>query len=447
MWTVSIMTVAQRGVLLVVAGALLGAGIGVLLGERLRAPAVAAPVGNETGPTRLAQSLPMDAPVFDRTIAKPSPATPPAPVQSTGTAPNADARCTLGGRTLDYRPDRRMPDVVATSQIWQARTSGPLTVRFYATPAHGHVSVAFEYNPPDLLAARDSPIDYDCIIRIGEKRYSQSVQGHYQFQRWRVQNKPLPLDGDVRALVASWKLLPHGVPPNRPNWLQIASGHRLPDWRMLVGTGQVREALGKNLYTGPFSAAGFQTYMGAPGGRKDFGPVDEASACWVAMHPDLRPGTQVRINQNEWRVCEAAMRDGAEAVGSMPINVRDPATGGPLAYIGRYAGSWWQREVGKAVIKVNIPNGRDGGWTMDVAHFPAPAYVTALVSQDPYLIEAVMFSASYVIGNRNFQQRGFAKGQPPWGCLAFWRCRSNVPVRRSSFPRHRSHVHGKRLPR
>lgn len=337
--------------------------------------------------------------IRDRTGGEPTSGRAPAVVEPPQTI---KAECSIGGEKLLFTPDVEVPSPVAGSTVKVSSTNAPINVRFYQTPATGHVSVAFERNPSDLWGKRSSAIDYTCAITIGGQTLARSIKDHNEFQRWRVQNKPAPIVVDTASAVQQWKLMPHAVPDHRPLWVQVSSGLRYPSpWLDAVESGEPHQYLGRNKYE-PLGSAGLQTYMGAPGGRNDWGPVTEANAALIACQ---------RGQFTDAALCKVygdVAREQAEAVGSMPINLRDPSNGQPLKWDGEYKRAWWQRawtSQKNTFIPVN-----KSGWTMDTAHFPGVAYVLAVLTQDPYLVESVQFSASYVIGNQNPVWRGEEKG-------------------------------------
>lgn len=324
---------------------------------------------------------------------------------------DASAQCTIAGRGYTYGPDVVLPRLHSASRIFKARSDGPLEVRFYWMPGSGHVSIGFEYNPRDLTAERDPPLDYSCTAQINGKSYSQQVKMHHQFQRWRFQNFAAPVVADVQDLVRRWVLLPNDAAPQaeRAMVMQEGSGLKWADpFQPGLRSGLCEPLLGRNAYDRPLAAAGFQRYLGAPGTRQEIGPYPEAAALWVAA---LRSDKD--LIGSEACVAEVTARNQSEVSGSMPINARDPRTGWSVAYEGPYAASWFGRTYGSKDILWNTPTGTkdpENGWTLDTAHMSSPAYVQAVLTYDPYLIESVMFLASYVIGNRNFEWRGRDKG-------------------------------------
>lgn len=321
--------------------------------------------------------------------------------------PSASAVCHIAGKSYTYTPDAELAQLTPQSRVFISRNKQPLHVRFYWLPAKDHISVGFEYAPKDPLALRDPPLSYDCDVTIKGQATHQDVVGHHQFTRWRVQSHILEPESP-KPYWDKWLVLHHAQPKARAAFFSSY----LDKYRAgaALDQGDIEAAAGGNLHKSLWDNAGLERLMGTAGGRKEIGPVDEASAAFVALHPDItgHPFSSKR-EENFWRLAKRIMMSQAEAVGGMPIAIRDPATGQALILEGRYAQTTylkqWQGKQGN-YIPQSAPDGKKGGWTMDTAHNAGSVlYYPALLTGDPYLVEAAQFMASFCLAYRPPQYR------------------------------------------
>ncbi|MFZ5610369.1 MAG: hypothetical protein ACOY99_12265 [Pseudomonadota bacterium] len=316
--------------------------------------------------------------------------------QAASVPPAIEARIVGDGVACMVAPGQALAPYVPTvlgidapTYVWLADGDCPVSVRFYWTPSADHISVVFERQPENVMDGRDDGLIYRAVVTLDGKTicdeqvgddaivYRKAPLRHRNGQRWRCQNKPMPVRVSIAELVAKRLLPPLGLPAA---------------WNFAGKPGSA--------YDQPLSDGGIERGMPGTGGRPDIGLFMGPSAVWAALalntpqSPDL-PG---------W---EAAMRGNAEGAASIPWHVRDPKTGASLRFDGAYADvtlGWPGRSSqGRQLILAK------DGWEPDPAHFPAPSIIPFLVTGDLYFLEHVQDEAAWAIGNYPADYRGREK--------------------------------------
>jgi hypothetical protein len=174
----------------------------------------------------------------------------------------------------------------------------------------------------------------------------------------------------VRSLVASGKLLPHSK-------------------KYLFGWSAWTQ---KVTFSGPMGTAGLQTATGTTGDRPEIGPVTVAQADYIVN------GTPLALS---------TMMAQAEAAASMPIHLRNEATGKFLdfqadtlyATLQLFTASGWAQG---GIPDAPAPRDASGNldprfFHMDAAHWPSLCSVPYLLTDDPYYLEEVQALATFDI--------------------------------------------------
>ena len=184
--------------------------------------------------------------------------------------------------------------------------SGPWTVFFRPDTDGNRDEVVVEYGiwpvPQGIVPVH---IQQPFSVRIGRGDIvlaTVQVPAQYWMTRWRWQSAPRPLRRTTADLKAMRAILP-------------------PSTRALYGTEPAFSAP-RAVWIGPMGTAGLATAMGMAGGRPEIGPITEAQAAWLMF------GTEA---------ARSAMMAQAEAVGSLPIWLRDARTNAPIdVYANKY---------------------------------------------------------------------------------------------------------------
>lgn len=206
-------------------------------------------------------------------------------------------------------------------------------------------------------------------VTIGGKTIA--VPKHFWFSRWRWQSAPRPLTADSAALIAEGLLPPY----------ETRRGKGLPgppeptEKGRALGLGGAPGMIPGMIYE-PMELAGLEPHMGATGERAEIGLITEAQARFVCTGE---------------RGALGALRDQAEAAGTLPWHMRDSKTGAPVDLDAYPTMSWYpDRKVGKPYVETTKT-----GITIDAAHQPSLAFVPYLLTGDPYHLEDLQFAATY----------------------------------------------------
>lgn len=202
---------------------------------------------------------------------------------------------------------------------------------------------------------------------------TRAVANQWWMSRWREQSAPRPIVRSaadlyaMRAIMPLDKSLGYGAPvPASP-----------PDWRGAGITG----------WRGPMDTGGLLTGMTNTADRLDIGPETEWQAIWLVT------GTPAY---------ETAWRAHAEATGTMAFWVRDAATGAPVDLRAHPYLAFNDARNGPYRIPRPVPPAGAPNWfTLDIAHFPAAAFVPWLLTDDPYFLEGAQSIAQYGIMEAN----------------------------------------------
>jgi hypothetical protein len=209
------------------------------------------------------------------------------------------------------------------------------------------------------------------------------VPVHEWATRWRWQSAPRPISRTYSDLVAMKAVLPLD--------LQYRGASHPPP---------------AHSWAGPMDTAGLEVGMGAPADRPEIGLITEHQA-WYLITGDAG--------------CKTTMLAQAEAVGSMPIWVRDADTGaivdpGAHPYVAfADADKGRHYTIPKSPVDpVRAPT----HFGMDEAHMPATAYVPYMLTLDSYFLEGMHALAAYGMMEANYRRlkeklpRLAATGQP-----------------------------------
>lgn len=156
-----------------------------------------------------------------------------------------------------------------------------------------------------------------------------------------------------------------------PNF-DIAAG---VDERLL---GRLAQGMSAPAWDTPLSPRGFTQYMGTTGGRGDIGTVTLWQAAWlISADP---------------RAAAYAMGQ-AEAGGSIPWHFWDPARNSWLDLADHP--KLWTDQRGNPTLTQPMP--RDTGWTVELAHHPAPSAVPYVLTGERWLLDNLQGQAAGVI--------------------------------------------------
>ena len=240
------------------------------------------------------------------------------------------------------------------------------TVFFRPDAAGDREEVVFEFgrchgNPVSSTLGAYSAV----ITRDGETLATIEVPKHYYYSRWRWQSAARPVTVTVAELLAA-KL----VPPYDKSIVSPA-GKRAP---------AQGDAGAPMIYTGPMSFGGIYPQMGATGERNDIGVVTEWQADYI-MYEDAQSLGYIMAE--------------AEGCGSVTWHLRDENTGAPFDFVTypNAGGQYWNSPI------IANPQTSQSDVYPDVSHAPDPAYVPALITGDPYLIEELqLFTTMFIVG-------------------------------------------------
>ncbi len=178
-----------------------------------------------------------------------------------------------------------------------------------------------------------------------------NVPLHYWFSRWRWQSLARPVRTTTAALIASG-LLPH----YDPSTLGRFNGNEAAHTYSVMGF------------------AGMTTAMGGTGERPDIGIMPNWSANYICNGALL----------------STVLAQG-EASGTVGMHIRDPDTGAPIDMITKYPrATMYSASAGSPFVTSTV-----GLVAYDDGHDPAMSYLPALLTGDPYFIEALQFQSNY----------------------------------------------------
>lgn len=238
---------------------------------------------------------------------------------------------------------RQTTDPIPFGQNWTAPLSGLLT--------KGQEAPSTPARPAYVANISGGTLAAPVVITVPWQEWGT---------RWRWQSAPRPIVRTYEDLVAM-KAIPRLS-------LEYRGGAAIPPGRDWLG---------------PTDTGGLYVAMGATGDRNDVGLITEQQAAYLLTGDDG---------------CRRTMMAQAEAVGSMPLWIRDVATGatvdaGAYPYIALSdASSGGKRyAIPTPAIRPISPN-RFG---LDTAHMPAAAFVVGMLTRDPYLLEAMHATAMF----------------------------------------------------
>lgn len=240
----------------------------------------------------------------------------------------------------------------------------PLVVMFRPDAGSTRQEVVFELgdlwngNPRDL-----GP------YRVAIAGRSVDIPKHFWFSRWRWQSAPRPVTAAPADLIA------RGLLPPYETGRRSARGLPGPPIPTEKGRALGLGAPPRMIYE-PMGLAGLEPHMGATGERDEIGLTTEAQARYVCTGESGALG---------------ALRDQAEAAGTLPWHMRDSRTGAPVDLDAHPRMSWYpDRKVGNPQVATTAT-----GIVIDAAHQPSLAYVPYLLTGDPYHLEDLQFAATY----------------------------------------------------
>jgi hypothetical protein len=233
----------------------------------------------------------------------------------------------------------------------------PFTVFFRPDRDSARVEIVFEWGDPFNSNPRHLPAYVARIEEGGKALATIEVPMHYWLSRWRWQSVSRPLIRSPQDLLAA-KL----VPPFAP----IAT-------RPSVAAAKPYAIMGTSSIT---------TYMPTTGERDDIGLMPEAYAEYLATGD-----SEALQSVLAW----------AEASGTFPWHLRDPATGAPISY-DKYPDATTyddQSKSGGPVLHMLVAP----GITIDASHAPQLTYLPFLLTGDPYYLEELEFAVTYSLGD------------------------------------------------
>ncbi|MDD2868757.1 hypothetical protein [Neomegalonema sp.] len=252
------------------------------------------------------------------------------------------------------------------------------------------LSVGFSADRAPLGEGPQPPLDPVYGLRIllgGQTVHQAEAFAHRRFSRWRkvVWAGAAPEPG--RAVIDYPYLIAAGAVPAYDPEL-VVSPRFFEEQARPFAEAQARgdfEPLGP----GTISKA-----MPNTGGRADIGPVPY----WILAHLRLQSAETRRM-----------MLANAEAAGSIPWRLRDPATGEPPT-LDAWPKLWFDgratlAENGHGPLEANVE-----GWRLDNAHQPDPSYVPYLLTGDRVYLDDLKAQAAYALLRYNPRYRGDAEG-------------------------------------
>lgn len=245
----------------------------------------------------------------------------------------------------------------------------------------GFVADAFPPPPePDLT--------YDLRLTMGGRTLLEETNfAHRRFSRWRhvvwagAEPEPGWVATDYPYLIAA------GAVPAYDPELEIAPRFYEAQLRPFA------EALERGDFR-PLRPGTIMQAMPNTGGRADIGPVP----AWVMAHLRRQTAETRRM-----------MLADAEAAGSIPWRLRDPATGQPPS-LDDHPRLWMDSratpaENGHGPIETNVE-----GWRIDNAHQPDPSYAPYLLTGDRVYLDDLKAQAAYALLRYNPAYRDGAEG-------------------------------------
>ncbi len=231
-------------------------------------------------------------------------------------------------------------------------------------------------------------LTYDLRMTMGGQSLHEA-QGfkHRRFARWRkvVWAGAKPSAG--RVVVDYPYLIAAGAVPAYDPELEIAPRFFEDQLRPLAEA-QARGDLG------PLGAGTISKEMPSTGGRADIGP----QPYWILTH--------LRRQSAETR---RHMLANAEAAGSIPWRLRDPATNEPPT-LDDHPRMWidyraTEGENGHGPLETSVD-----GWRLDNAHQPDPSYVPYLLTGDRVYLDDLKAQAAFALMRYNPRYRDGAEG-------------------------------------
>jgi hypothetical protein len=248
----------------------------------------------------------------------------------------------------------------------------PLTVFFRPDRGSERTEIVFELGrvwsgPPQHLGSYSVEIE-----RNGAVAARLEVPKHYWFSRWRWQSAMRPVVAKPAELIAAGLL-----PPYQTGQADGGAEHEPEPAGAHGGT---PAGVADKIHYEIMGLAGLTAYMPTTGDRREIGPVTEAQGRWICT------GAHDALHD---------MMAQAEASGTIPWNVRDEKTGAPFNFE-KYPKAGWIPQNPKmcdpyiAQLKSDV--------TPDWAHHPSLSYVPFLATGDPYYLESLQLSLTWLIG-------------------------------------------------
>lgn len=201
------------------------------------------------------------------------------------------------------------------------------------------------------------------VTKNGSPLFNTTVARHWWWSRWRWQSAPRPFVRTAAQLITNRQ-----VPKLTTSYLAGYSA-----WS------------NNYTYTNPMDIANLQSAQGTGGDRPELGIITMPQADYLLLSTTL---------------AKSSMIAQAEACASISWHVRDEATGAPFDV---QVNPYWGTFSGFPPIIPTAAAPTDSDYTLiDVGHNPTLCYVPYLLTDDPYYLEELQFTALYHIIFSNF---------------------------------------------